>query len=257
MTRPPVLRVAAYRRPALAAQRLQGLAEILGGGALAIHRALVAVGHQIRDPVVDPVSQPHHEALVRGRRQVRHQHRVARPAQQPTVGDQLALGIEQAGAGARRLDQAAHHLARQIGQQHFPFVGRVEHGALAERGGKNLALGVQRFGLLSDEARFEFAEIEKADREQRQGQDIDGNDPPRQRRHRGPAPPAQPSAIAPGIDPRLAPGGALRGPFPAGLRAGRWRFGRSGRRRCPLSGRDIGSRRHRGFRSARIRYRRP
>ncbi len=97
----------------------------------------------------------------------------------------MPRGIEEAGAGAGRLDEATDHLPRQIGQQHLAFVGGVEHRALAQRGGKNLALGAQRLDVLADEGRLEFAEIEKAYRKEREGEDVDGDDPPRQRRHRG------------------------------------------------------------------------
>ena len=115
------------------------------------------------------------------RRQFGHLHRVARAAQQPAVGDLLAADVVEAGAGAGRLDQPTHHLPRQIGQQDLALVGGIEDGALAERGGEDLALGAQRLDLLADQARFELAEVEKPDRKQRQGQYVDGDDPPGQR----------------------------------------------------------------------------
>ena len=93
------------------------------------------------------------------RRQFGDLYRIARPAQQPAVGDLLAVDVEQTSAGVRRLDQAPHHLARQVGQQDLALVGRIEDRALAERGGEDLALRVQRLDLLADQARFELAEV--------------------------------------------------------------------------------------------------
>ena len=177
------------------------------------------------------------------------------PAQHAAVGDDVALHVEQPRARARRLDQAAHHLARQIGQQDLALVGRVEHRALAERGGEDLALGLQRLDLLADQARLVLAEIEKADGEQRQRQDIDREDAPRQRRQPASAVRrllGRRRGLGPGPARRLSagrPGG--RRCCSATVAAGRRR--RGGR----LSGRGIDSRRHRGFRSARNPYRRP
>ena len=64
------------------------------------------------------------------------------------------------------------------------FVGRVEHGALAERRGEDLALGLQRVDLLSISSP-RIAEIEKAEREQRQRQHVDREDAAGQRRYGG------------------------------------------------------------------------
>ena len=160
--------------------------------------------------------------LVRG--QLGDVHGIARPAQQAAVGNQRAGFVEKARAGPGRLHEAAHHLARQIGQQHFAFIGRVEHRPLAERGGKNLALGGQRLDLLPDQRRLEFAEIEKADCQKRQRQDVDRNDAPRQRRYLRPAKPPRPRPLAASLDPRRGAGVALRGPLRVRTRTGRLRF---------------------------------
>ncbi len=145
----------------------------------------MAARQELDDRVIDPVGQAAQQALVLDRRQFGDLYRIARPAQQPAVGDLLAVDVEQTGAGAGRLDQAAHHLARQVGQQ-------------------DLALRVQRLDLLADQARFELAEVQETDRQQRQRQHIDGDDPPRQRRHPPPAEMVQPVQS----EARLAP--ALR-----------------------------------------------
>ena len=81
------------------------------------------------------------------------------------VANEVALGIEQPRPRARRLDQAAHHLPGEIGQQDLALVDRVEDRAFTEGRGENLALHFQRFDLLADEARLVLAEIEKPARE--------------------------------------------------------------------------------------------
>ena len=57
------------------------------------------------------------------------------------------IDIEQPRAGSRWLHQAAHHLPGEIGKQDLTLIDRVEHGALAERGGENLSLRLQRLDL--------------------------------------------------------------------------------------------------------------
>ena len=70
----------------------------------------------------------------------------------------------------------AHHLAGEIGEQDFPFVGRVENRTLAESRSKDLALRLQGLDLLSDEARLILAKIEKPTGQKRQGQHVDRED---------------------------------------------------------------------------------
>src|SRR4029077_17339132 len=82
-------------------------------------------------------------------------------AQDVAVGDDVALDIEEPRSRVRRRDQAAHHLAGEIGKQDFSLVDRLVDRALAETRGKDLALHFQRFDLLIDEARLVLAEIEK------------------------------------------------------------------------------------------------
>jgi len=101
---------------------------------------------------------------------------IARPAQDAAVGDDVALYIEEPSPGPRRLDDAAHRHAGEIGKQYFPLVG-VPDSTLAERRGKDLALRLQRLDLLANEARLVFAKIKKPAREKRQRQYVDGEDP--------------------------------------------------------------------------------
>ena len=90
-----------------------------------------------------------------------HLNGIARSAQHPAVGEDLAPCIEEPGPGPRRLDQAAHHVAGEIGEQDLPFIDRLENRPFAKRGGKDLALRLQRLDLLADKARLVFAEIKK------------------------------------------------------------------------------------------------
>ena len=203
-------------------------------------------GSDVDDPIVDLIGNPQNRTFPLLRRQLVDLHGVARPPQNSTVGDDVAPHVEQPRPGVRRLDQPPHHLASEIGQQDLAFVGRIEHRALAERGGKDLALGLQRFDLLADEARLVFPEIEKPAGQKRQRQDIDRQDAPRKRRDR-PAPPV--------LGRRSARSAAAL----ACERARRRMLGYRRRRRRRggwLSGRGIDTRRHRVFRSARTPYRR-
>ena len=69
-----------------------------------------------------------------------------------------------------RLDQPAHHVAAKFGDQRLALARDIDHRALAQRGGEDLALGLERLDLGRDQALLIFAEIEEAEPQQRQRQ---------------------------------------------------------------------------------------
>ena len=150
--------------------------------AFAEHRVLVAGRQGVDDPVVQIDGEARQPAALDRRRQFLDLHRVAGSEQHAAVGDQPAERVEQPGAGVGRLDQTAHHLARQIGEQVVALVAVTGDGALAERGGEDLALRPQGFKLAFDQAGLIAAEIEKAADQERQRQHVDREDAARQRR---------------------------------------------------------------------------
>ena len=224
-----------------------------------VGRIAPVVRQQVDHPVVDLVGQAANQSPRIRRRQFGDLNGIAGSPQQPAVGDQLAVDGKEPGPRARRLNQPTHHLPRQLGQQGFALIGRFKYRALAERRGEDLALRAQRLDFLADQARFEFAEIEKTDGQQQQRQHIDRDDPPRQRRYWAPAEAAQPVSPRSGLGPawRWRVGLRLR-PRRRLCRSGRpLRGGGSSLGRLRISGRGIDSRRHKGFRSERIRRRPP
>src|SRR5207248_9255375 len=99
-----------------------------------------------------------------------------------------------------------HHRAGQIGQQDPSVVHRVENCPLAERSGKNLALGFQSLDVLADEARLVFTQVEKTTGEKSESENIDGEDAAGKR---GDGPP--PSVPRPQIGTRARAGRGSRG----------------------------------------------
>jgi len=137
--------------------------------------------------------------------------------------------------------------------------GHTHRAYVCQIDGRLLGLDIENgVGLLlavgRDKARLEPAEIEEAESEQRQRQNVDRDDPAGQRRYTRPPEPPGP----------IRCGAADICPLRRRLRRHRW-FARNlatcprrnlGRARS-LSGRGIDSRRHRAFRSARNRCPRP
>src|SRR5258707_1091195 len=102
---------------------------------------------------------------------------VAGSAEDSAVGDDVALDIKEPRARSRRLDEPAHHLAGEIRKQDLSLVDRVEDGTFTECGGKHLALRLQSFDLLPDQARLILPEVKKPAREERERQHVDREDP--------------------------------------------------------------------------------
>src|SRR6185437_2299107 len=168
------------------------------------------------------------------RRQLVDLNGAAGGAERPAVGDEVAVERKKPGARARRLDEAAHHLAAELGDQLLAFADRIDDCALAESRGEDLALRPQGLQLGIDEARLVAPQIEEAETEQGERQDVDGEDAQGKRREA--PPPRLPLLARARRRGALAAGGAAL----------------PGR---PLSDRGSGIRHHRASRSGRTPYR--
>jgi len=134
---------------------------------------------QVDDPVVDLTGDAQDRALRFRWPEFVHLNGVARPPQDATIGNDVTPDIEEACPGPSRLDQPAHHLPSEIGEQDLALIHRVEDSAFAKRCGKHLALRLQRLDLLPDEACLIFSEVKKSAGKKSQRQYVDGEDPAR------------------------------------------------------------------------------